>query len=76
DQAIVRRLRDEILDVYWRDNVKARFMQADGTYVHAHPAEGEEALDSQAWFIEHAADRPARSHQTGRRGKRRPSGDR
>ena len=76
DQAIVRRLRDEILDVYLRDNVKARFMQADGSYVHAYPAEGEEPLDSQAWFIEHAADRPARSRQTGRRAKRRPTGAR
>ena len=76
DQAIVRRLRDEILDVYWRDNVKARFMQADGSYVHAHPAAGEEPLDSQAWFIEHAADRPSRSRQTSRRAKRRPAGAR
>ncbi|MGZ4200178.1 MAG: hypothetical protein ACXVP1_08325, partial [Thermoleophilia bacterium] len=72
DPAIVRRLRDEILAVYMRDNVKARFMQADGTYVHAHPAEGEEALEGQVWFIEHAADRPARPRQSGRqRGKRR-----
>ncbi len=72
DPAIVRRLRDEILAVYMSDNVKARYMQADGTYVHAHPAEGEEAVESQAWFIEHAADRPARPRQSGRqRGKRR-----
>ncbi len=76
DPAIVRRLRDEILDVYMHDNVKARYMQADGTYIHSSPAEGEEALDSQAWFIEHAADRPARAHQTGRRAKRRSAGDR
>jgi polyphosphate kinase len=73
DPAIVRRLRDEILAVYMRDNVKARFMQADGSYVHAHPADGEEAIESQAWFIEHAADRPARPRRSGRhRGKRRP----
>ncbi len=73
DPAIVRRLRDEILAVYLRDNVKARFMQADGSYVHARPAEGEEALDSQAWFIEHAADRAASPRQSSRqRGKRRP----
>ena len=57
DPAIVRRLRDEILAVYLRDNVKARFMQADGSYLHSRPADGEEALDSQAWFIAHAADR-------------------
>ena len=76
DQALVRRLRDEILDVYLRDNVKARYMQADGSYVHAAPAEGEEPLDSQAWFIAHASDRetsPAQSDR--RRGRRRtPAG--
>ncbi len=76
DKALVRRLRDDILAVYLRDNVKARFMQADGSYVHAVPAEGEEPLDSQVWFIEHASDRatsPAQSDR--RRGKRRlPAG--
>jgi polyphosphate kinase len=72
DPAIVRRLRDEILDVYWRDNVKARYMQADGSYVHAAPAEGEEPLEGQAWFIEHAADRAPRD--AGRRAKRRTAG--
>ena len=76
DKALVRRLRDDILAVYLRDNVKARFMQADGSYVHAAPAEGEEPLDSQAWFIEHASGRatsPAQSDR--RRGKRRlPAG--
>jgi polyphosphate kinase len=72
DPAIVRRLRDEILDVYWRDNVKARYMQADGTYVHAGPAEDEEPRESQAWFIAHAADRAPRD--SGRRAKRRPAG--
>jgi polyphosphate kinase len=77
DPAIVRRLRDDILEVYLRDNVKARYMQADGSYVHAHPADGEEALDSQAWFIEHAADRVAAPQQQGpQRAKRRSSAGR
>ena len=75
DPALIRRLRDEILAVYMRDNVKARFMQADGSYVHAVPAEGEEPLDSQAWFIEHASDRANPSPADRRRGKRRtPTG--
>jgi polyphosphate kinase len=77
DPAIVRRLRDEILAVYLRDNVKARFMRADGSYIHARPPDGQEALESQAWFIEHAADRPASPRQSGRqRGKRRPAAGR
>jgi polyphosphate kinase len=76
DKALVRRLRDDILAVYLRDNVKARFMQADGSYVHAAPAEGEEPLDSQAWFIEHASGRATSPAQSDRRhGKRRlPAG--
>ncbi len=77
DPAIVRRLRDDILGVYLRDNVKARSMQADGSYVHARPADGEEAIDSQAWFIEHAADRvPAPERQGSQRARRRSSAGR
>ena len=77
DQAIVRRLRDDILGVYLRDNVKARYMQSDGSYVHASPAEGEEAIDSQAWFIAHAADRaPAPQRQGSQRARRRSSSGR
>jgi polyphosphate kinase len=75
DPGIVRRLRDEILAVYMSDNVKARHMNADGSYAHAHPAEGEEAIESQAWFIDHAAERVARPQRTGRqRAKRRTPG--
>ncbi len=77
DPAIVRRLRDDILGVYLRDNVKARYMQSDGSYVHAHPADGEEAIDSQAWFIAHAADRaPAPQRQGSQRARRRSSSGR
>ncbi len=35
DPTMKRRLRDEILDSYLRDNLKARFMRPDGTYVRA-----------------------------------------
>ena len=76
DPALIRRLRDEILAVYMRDNVKARFMQSDGSYVHAAPAEGEEPLDGQAWFIEHAAGRAASPSPADRRRvkRRTPAG--
>lgn len=65
DQGIVRRLRDEILATYLRDNVKARRMHADGTYEHLCPAPGEEPLDAMEWFIAYhqekaAADRESR----------------
>jgi polyphosphate kinase len=76
DPGIVRRLRDEILAVYMSDNVKARHMQADGSYAHAHPAEGEEPIESQAWFIEHAGKRSSAGPQrtSRQRPARRPAG--
>ncbi|MDE6833454.1 MAG: polyphosphate kinase 1 [Ruminococcus sp.] len=36
------------------DNVKARIMQNDGTYVHAVPAENEEIINAQEFFYEQA----------------------
>ncbi len=53
DEALKRRLVDEILAISMRDNVKARELQPDGTYTRLRPAPGEGALDSQAWFMEH-----------------------
>ena len=35
DEAAKRRLRDEILEAYLRDNVKARLLRPDGSYVRA-----------------------------------------
>jgi polyphosphate kinase len=50
-KAIMTRLRDEILGTYLRDNLKARVMQPDGTYVHVWPGADDKPLDSQAWLI-------------------------
>jgi len=36
------------------DNVKARVMLSDGTYVHADKAENEEPLNAQEYFYEEA----------------------
>jgi len=49
--ALVRRLHDEILGTYFADNVKARFMQPDGSYARAHPGLDEKPLDSQEWLL-------------------------
>jgi polyphosphate kinase len=51
DVRLKRYLKDEVLDVYMRDNVKARRMQPDGTYERVRRAEGEEPFDSQAHFV-------------------------
>lgn len=46
---------DQILDTYWRDNVKAREQASDGTYFHR-PVEGDQ-VDAQALFREQARQR-------------------
>ena len=43
-------LKDFLLDAYLRDNVKAREMQPDGSYVRVRPAAGEARFDSQSHF--------------------------
>src|ERR1041385_6277003 len=47
DQELLRRLRDEILTVYLRDNVKARRMLPDGTYRRVSRSAGEAPANSQ-----------------------------
>jgi polyphosphate kinase len=51
DAKIKRYLKDEILEVYLRDNVKARRLMPDGSYERVRPAKGEAPLDSQTHFI-------------------------
>ncbi|HKP38787.1 MAG TPA: polyphosphate kinase 1 [Pyrinomonadaceae bacterium] len=43
-------LKDTVLAAYLRDNVKARVMNADGTYEHPQIGVGEEPFNSQAFF--------------------------
>jgi len=42
---------DDILDVYVRDNVKARVLHADGTYERRVPRGGEPRIDAQQIFL-------------------------
>ena len=53
DRKLARRVKEQILGTYLSDRVKARLMQPDGSYVLLHAAEGEPAIDAQAWFMEH-----------------------
>lgn len=63
DEKIKKRLRD-MFAVLMSDNVKARVMLSDGTYVHAEAKGGEELINSQEYFYEEAykkaADKKAR----------------
>ncbi|HSU56080.1 MAG TPA: RNA degradosome polyphosphate kinase, partial [Candidatus Dormibacteraeota bacterium] len=48
------RLIHEILALSFQDNVKARFLQADGSYRRAKPAVHQRAIRSQFAFIKRA----------------------
>jgi len=50
DPDLVVYLREQFLDAYLRDNVKARVLNTDGTYSRLQPEPGEEPLDSQLYF--------------------------
>jgi polyphosphate kinase len=50
DPALIAHIRDEVLAVYLRDNVRARILLPDGCYVRAQPEDGAAPIDSQAFF--------------------------
>jgi polyphosphate kinase len=51
DPALVRHLRDDVLETYLRDNTRARRMRSDGGYERLAPGEGEASVDSQAALL-------------------------
>jgi polyphosphate kinase len=51
DPEIIRYIRDGILETYLSDNVKARLMQSDGTYIRLTPKDEDEAISSQEWLL-------------------------
>jgi polyphosphate kinase len=53
DRRLVRYLRDEVLATYLVDNVKARVMQPDATYVRRRP-DGESSMNSQSALLSRA----------------------
>ena len=48
---LIRQLRDQVLAIYLADNVKARQMQPDGTYLRVKCQEEAESVDSQSRLI-------------------------
>jgi polyphosphate kinase len=52
DERISRSIVMNILNIHLKDNVKARRLLSDGSYVRVLPQEGEASLDSQRWFLE------------------------
>jgi polyphosphate kinase len=51
DARLRAHLKTEVLDVCLKDNVKARRLLVDGTYERVRASKGEEAVDSQTYFI-------------------------
>jgi polyphosphate kinase len=51
DQQMIMHIRDNILNSYWKDNMKARKMQADGSYIRLTPQNDTEPISIQNWFI-------------------------
>ncbi|MCP9493269.1 MAG: polyphosphate kinase 1 [Pyrinomonadaceae bacterium MAG19_C2-C3] len=56
DKRIKRRLKEQVLDVMLRDNVKARYLTGDGSYIRYPLSEHETAFDSQKSFIKQRAN--------------------
>jgi polyphosphate kinase len=52
DESIKTSIRDEILNIHLKDNVKARKMLSDGSYEPVQQNQGEAALNSQEWMIQ------------------------
>jgi polyphosphate kinase len=52
DLGLRKAILENMLKIHLRDNVKARRLQSDGTYVKVEPRLGEEVINSQAWLIE------------------------
>jgi len=57
DKAMAGWVRETLLETQLHDNVKAREMQPDGSYVRRAPAEGEAPVRAQVRFMEAARER-------------------
>jgi polyphosphate kinase len=51
DVIIKNSIRDEILNMHLKDNVKSRLMLSDGSYEPVKKGENEELFNSQEWMI-------------------------
>jgi polyphosphate kinase len=54
---LVQYLREEVLAVYLSDNLKARIMQSDGSYMRPVPVESQPLINSQSWLLRHGLGR-------------------
>ncbi|MFW5714626.1 MAG: polyphosphate kinase 1 [Brevefilum sp.] len=52
DAGMVHHIREDVLEIYLQEQIKAWHMQPDGSYRYARPTEDGELLDVQRWFLE------------------------
>jgi polyphosphate kinase len=52
DQDLIHHLRDDILEVYLRDDIKGWRMQSDGSYDRVHPPEDHDLIDIHHYFLD------------------------
>lgn len=57
DERHIRYLRDQVLEIYLKDNLSARVMQPDGSYVRLRPHGDEPGINVQDWLIQHPRSR-------------------
>jgi polyphosphate kinase len=50
-KAHIRYLREKVLDIYFKDNTRARFLNADGTYTRAVPKDNDKPFDVQSHLM-------------------------
>ena len=53
DQDMIRHIRDDVLDIYLQENIKAWRMQSDGKYERIKGSEKDSLIDVQSWFLKH-----------------------
>ncbi|HSL45368.1 MAG TPA: polyphosphate kinase 1 [Anaerolineales bacterium] len=51
DPEHIRQICDEMLNIYLKDNTRARLLQADGTYIRLRSSDGDKAVDVQEFFM-------------------------
>jgi polyphosphate kinase len=53
EMRLIRYLRDDVLETYLNDNIKARLMNSDGTYKRVSVKGNTPRLNSQLWLLNH-----------------------
>lgn len=51
DPILKKQIRDDILEIYFQDNVQTHELQSDGSYLRLHPAPGEAPFSAQAYLL-------------------------